>query len=250
MDKRRILIIDDDMDLSMLVKDMLEDNGYEACIIAGMDEAYTILQREHFHLILLDINLPDGTGFELCEELRRVSTVPVIFASARTSEDDKIIGLDMGGDDYIPKPYSLKELMSRINSLLRRTYGFSDAGTRYVLNAGMDNIIEIDTAARMVMRQGKTVNLSVREYDLLTYMAEKKGQALAKDKLISDVWGAFAEVEPSTLTVHIRWLREKLEKDPSNPVFIKTIRGVGYMLWDEEPCGEKRHVLQQEVEDE
>lgn len=124
MDKRRILIIDDDKDLSMLIKDMLEDKGYEAYLTSSIDESYRVLEKEHFHLILLDINLPDGTGFSFCEELRRVSTVPVIFASARTSEDDKIIGLDMGGDDYIPKPYSLKELMSRINSLLRRTYVF------------------------------------------------------------------------------------------------------------------------------
>ncbi|MBE5947323.1 MAG: response regulator transcription factor [Lachnospiraceae bacterium] len=234
MDKKRILIVDDDADLSMLIVDMLEDKGYSASMVGSLDEAYTILEKEQFHLILLDINLPDGTGFSFCEELRRVSTVPVIFASARTSEDDKIVGLDMGGDDYIPKPYSLKELMSRINSLLRRTYGFESEGAKYILKAGKDNIIEIDTATRTVKKQGTVVNLSLREYDLLSYMAEKKGQALAKDKLISDVWGAFTEVEPSTLTVHIRWLREKLEKDPSNPVFVKTVWGVGYMIQEVE----------------
>lgn len=234
MDKKRILIVDDDADLSMLIVDMLEDKGYSASMVGSLDEAYTILEKEQFHLILLDINLPDGTGFSFCEELRRVSTVPVIFASARTSEDDKIVGLDMGGDDYIPKPYSLKELMSRINSLLRRTYGFESEGTKYILKAGKDNTIEIDTATRTVKKQGTVVNLSLREYDLLSYMAEKKGQALSKDKLISDVWGAFTEVEPSTLTVHIRWLREKLEKDPSNPVFVKTVWGVGYMIQEVE----------------
>lgn len=234
MEKKRILIIDDDMDLSMLIKDMLEDKGYEAYLTGSLDEAYEILQKENFHLILLDINLPDGTGFDFCEELRRISTVPVIFASARTSENDKIIGLDMGGDDYIPKPYSLKELMSRIHSLIRRTYGFSDGGTKYILKAGKNNIIEINTATRTVTKQGNVINLSVREYDLLSYMAEKKGQALAKDQIISDVWGVFTEVEPSTLTVHIRWLREKLEKDPSDPIFIKTVWGIGYMLQEVE----------------
>ncbi len=234
MDKKRILIVDDDMDLSMLIMDMLEDKGYSASMVGSLDEAYTILVKEQFHLILLDINLPDGTGFSFCEELRRVSTVPVIFASARTSEDDKIVGLDMGGDDYIPKPYSLKELMSRINSLIRRTYGFESESAKYILKAGKDNTIEIDTATRTVKKQGVVVNLSLREYDLLSYMAEKKGQALPKDKLISDVWGAFTEVEPSTLTVHIRWLREKLEKDPSNPVFVKTVWGVGYMIQEVE----------------
>lgn len=233
MDKRRILIVDDDTDLSMLIVDMLEDKGYSATTVRSIDEAYTTLENEQFHLILLDINLPDGTGFEFCKELRRVSTVPVIFASARTSEDDKIIGLDMGGDDYIPKPYSLKELMSRINSLLRRTYGFETVGSKISLMAGKDNQVVIDTATRTVTRNDNMVSLSLREYDLLHYMAERKGQALSKDKLISDVWGAFSLVEPSTLTVHIRWLREKLELEPSTPTFIKTVWGVGYMLQEE-----------------
>lgn len=233
MDKRKILIVDDDRDLSMLIMDMLEDKGYSAYTVESLDEAYDILEKEQFHLILLDINLPDGTGFDFCKELRRVSTVPVIFASARTSEDDKIVGLDMGGDDYIPKPYSLKELMSRINSLIRRTYGFETTGNKLTLMAGKDNEIIIDTATRTVTRNGVMVSLSLREYDLLHYMADRKGQALSKDKLISDVWGAFSLVEPSTLTVHIRWLREKLELEPSKPTFIKTVWGVGYMLQEE-----------------
>lgn len=227
---RKILIVDDDTDLSMLIMDMLEDNGYIATNVTSLDEAYELLEKEQFHLILLDINLPDGTGFELCQELRRVSNVPVIFASARTSEDDKITGLDMGGDDYIPKPYSIKELMSRINALLRRTYGSKEQGEKYSLKAGKDNEIVIDTASKSVTRNNEPINLSLREYDLLLYMAERKGQALHKDKLISDVWGAFSDVEPSTLTVHIRWLREKLENNPSEPVFLKTVRKVGYML--------------------
>ena len=234
MDNKKILIIDDDIDLSMLIMDMLEDKGYDATLAGTLDAAYELLEKEQFHLILLDINLPDGTGFEFCKELRRVSTVPVIFASARTSEDDKVTGLDMGGDDYIPKPYSLKELMSRINALLRRTYGDEKQGVKITLKAGKDNEIVIDTATRTVTRtlgnNKCTVNLSLREYDLLLYMAERKGQALTKEKLITDVWGAFSDVEPSTLTVHIRWLREKLENNPSEPTFLKTVWKVGYML--------------------
>lgn len=230
MNKYKILIVDDDTDLSMLIMDMLEDNGYIATNVTTLDDTYELLEKEQFHLILLDINLPDGTGFELCQELRRVSNVPVIFASARTSEDDKITGLDMGGDDYIPKPYSIKELMSRINALLRRTYGSKEQGEKYSLQAGKDNEIVIDTASKSVTRNKAPVNISLREYDLLLYMVERKGQALHKDKLICDVWGAFSDVEPSTLTVHIRWLREKFENNPSEPVFLKTVRKVGYML--------------------
>ncbi len=235
MENKRILIIDDDKDLSMLISDMLEDHGYAAQIAGSLDEAYERMEQKQFHLILLDINLPDGTGFEFCKELRRVSTVPVIFASARTSEDDKIVGLDLGGDDYIPKPYSLKELMSRIHSLLRRTYGFEEEkGGSLSLFAGKGNEIVIDASTRTIKRNGQPVSLSLREYDLLSYMVREKGKALSKEKLISEVWGVFSEVEPSTLTVHIRWLREKLEKDPSKPTFIKTVWGVGYMLQEKE----------------
>ena len=125
-DKRTILIVDDDADLSMLIQDMLEDNGYAFLYAASIDDAYEVLTDNKCDLILLDINLPDGTGFSFCKELRHTSQVPIIFASARTSEDDKVNGLDMGGDDYIAKPYSLKELMSRIRSILRRTYGVDD----------------------------------------------------------------------------------------------------------------------------
>lgn len=235
-DKYIVLIVDDDTDLSMLICDMLSDNGYDCLIAESLDKAYEILEQKKVHLILLDINLPDGTGFSLCRELRRVSEVPVIFASARTSEDDKITGLDMGGDDYIAKPYSIKELMSRIKSLIRRTYGFKDKNNGYELTAGTDNIVKIDTLGRKVVRLHKgeslEISLSLKEYDLLIYLCEHKNQAISKETLVNEIWGAFNTVEPSTLTVHIRWLREKLENDPSKPVFIKTVWGVGYMLED------------------
>lgn len=125
MTPKQILIIDDDEDLSMIISDMLESYGYGVTCAKDSETAFDLLSNSVFHLILLDINLPDTTGFELCKELRQVSTVPIIFASARTSETDRITGFDLGGDDYLPKPYSMKELLSRINALLRRTYGFT-----------------------------------------------------------------------------------------------------------------------------
>jgi len=154
-----------------------------------------------------------------------VSQVPVIFASARTSESDRITGFDIGGDDYLPKPYSMKELLSRVNALIRRTYGFSEQ--ERVVSFGNVNV---NITARSVTRGGAAVSLSLREFDLLAYLCENKNTAISKDKLIAEVWGAFSEVEPSTLTVHIRWLREKLENDPANPQYIKTVYKVGYML--------------------
>ena len=139
MDNKHILIIDDDVELSELIRDMLEDKGHTVDIINSVEESYTYLMNNMPHLILLDVNLPDGDGFAICSELRKISNVPVIFASARTSEDDRVTGLDMGGDDYIPKPYSIKELYSRINALLRRTYGISDREIIGIV-AGEDNI--------------------------------------------------------------------------------------------------------------
>ena len=223
--KRDILIIDDDEDLSMIISDMLTDQGYLVTLAGDSETAFSLLSERKYDLILLDINLPDAIGFDVCKELRRVSEVPVIFASARTSETDRIIGLDIGGDDYIPKPFSMKELLSHIKALMRRTYGFSE-NDKTVKFGG----ILVDIGARTVMKDGKEVNLSLREFDLLAYLCEHPNTALSKDKLLSEVWGAFSEVAPTTLAVHIRWLREKLEDDPADPKYIKTVYKIGYIL--------------------
>ncbi len=225
MSQKKILIIDDDDDLSFIISEMLEGYGYEVTCAESSEKAFNLLTDNTYHLILLDINLPDSTGFELCRELRQVSSVPVIFASARTSETDRITGFDIGGDDYLPKPYSMKELLSRVNALIRRAYGFS--GEEEIVEFGN---IKVNITSRTVTKEGKPVSLSLREFDLLAYLCRHAGNAVPKDKLIAEVWGAFSAVEPSTLTVHIRWLREKLEDDPAKPIYIKTVFKVGYML--------------------
>ena len=223
--KKQILIIDDDDALSFIISDMLENYGYAVTGVPDSETAFRLLSENTYHLILLDINLPDITGFELCKELRRVSTVPVIFASARISETDRIMGFDIGGDDYLPKPYSMKELLSRVNALIRRTYGFEGQEKKLLFGD-----VSVNITARSVTKGGEEVLLSLREFDLLAYLCEHKNTALAKDKLLSEVWGAFSMVEASTLTVHIRWLREKLEDNPAKPKYIKTVWGVGYIL--------------------
>ncbi len=224
MDKKRILIVDDDPDLSFIISEMLEGCGYNTDRAESAEQAYGILAKQSFHLVLLDINLPDSTGFEICDQLRSVSDVPIIFASARTAEDDRIKGFDIGGDDFLPKPYSMKELLSRVNALIRRAYG----------NTGENIIkfgdIEVNTSNRSVTKGGQKITLAQREFDLLEYLCRNKNTAVSKEKLISEVWGAFSEVEPSTLTVHIRWLREKLEDDPAEPKYIKTVWRLGYIL--------------------
>lgn len=225
MTQKQILIIDDDPDLSQIISDMLESYGYGVTCATDSEQALELLTDSVFHLILLDINLPDTTGFELCRELRQVSTVPVIFASARTSEADRITGFDLGGDDYLPKPYSMKELLSRINALIRRTYGYTEEEKLVAFGNVLVNI-----TARTVRKNDTSIALSLREFDLLAYLCEHPNTALSKERLLQEVWGAFSMVEASTLTVHIRWLREKLEEHPAEPRYIKTVWGVGYML--------------------
>lgn len=221
----KVLIIDDDADLSFIISDMLESYGYNVTCAENSEMAFDLLESNTFHIILLDINLPDSDGFEICSELRKTSTTPVIFASARTSETDRITGFDIGGDDYLPKPYSMKELLSRVNALVRRTYGFSKQESIVTFSN-----VKVNLTARTVTKSGKPVSLSLREFDLLSYLCQHKNVAIEKEKLISEVWGAFSTVEPSTLTVHIRWLREKLEDNPASPKYIKTKHRVGYIL--------------------
>lgn len=221
----KILIIDDDRDILVIISDMLSGYGYEVTTAESAEEAFGLLSSNSYHLLLLDINLPDSDGFEICKQLREVSTVPVIFASARTSESDRISGYEIGGDDYLPKPYSMKELLVHVQALLRRTYGFSTE--EKIVTFGD---ISVNITARLVTKKGEPVALSLREFDLLAFLCEHKNEAMPKDKILTSVWGAFMTSEASTLTVHIRWLREKLEEDPADPKFIKTVYKVGYML--------------------
>lgn len=225
MMQKRILIIEDDKDLAAITGDMLQNYGYEIRIVPDCESAFDVLTREQFHLLLVDINLPDGSGFDVCRELRRVSKVPVIFASARTSEDDKIRGLDMGGDDYLAKPYSLREMLARVNALMRRTYGAETEAPVYCFG-----MVKVDTGTRTVERDGEEIRLALREFDLLVYLCAHPNKAIRKEELLHEVWGAFSEAESATVAVHIRWLREKLEDDPAAPRFIKTVWGVGYQF--------------------
>lgn len=223
---KKILMVDDDETLMYVAKDMLENYGFEVTLVTDSKKAFKELENKKFDLILLDINLPDETGFYVCSELRKVSDVPIIFASARTSENDKITGLDIGGDDYIEKPYSLRELLSRINALIRRTYG----GKEDIITIGKDKNIVVDIGNRTVTRNGETLKLALKEFDVLKYMCLNQNQTLSKEQILHNVWGAFSEAELATVAVHIRWLREKLEKDASKPTLITTVWGVGYRL--------------------
>ena len=219
----KILIVDDDKDLSFIISETLKKYSFIPTAAYSAEMAYDLLEKNTYNIVILDINLPDSSGFEICKEIRMMSKVPIIFASARSSVTDKVDGLDMGGDFYLSKPYTLKELVATVNALVRRCYGSEDR----IIEFGN---IKINIDSRTVYRNNQLIQLSLKEFDLLSYMAQNQNKALKKETLLSEVWGTFSTVELQTLTVHIRWLREKLEDDPANPKYIKTVRSVGYML--------------------
>ena len=227
MEKYRILIVEDEPELADMVAELLDGYGYAAECVGSAGEAYDVLSKKAFHLVILDVGLPDSDGFEVCREIRRVSNLPIIFSSAKTGESDRVKGLDIGGDDYIPKPFSMKELLSRVNAGIRRTYGYSQADMTVTFGD-----VSVDIPARKVTKNGIDIPLSLREFDLLACLCRQKNVAVTKEKLLEQVWGIFNTSDPSTLTVHIRWLREKLEDDPQVPKYIKTVYKVGYILED------------------
>lgn len=220
-----ILIVDDDEDLSAVTADFLEDNGLTVDCRTSGTQAVKALNNSAYRLLILDINLPDMTGFELCQKLREATNIPILIISARTSDTDRITGLDLGGDDYIPKPYSLTELLARVKANLRRSYHMEireDPGIFYFGD------IRVEKNGRKVWKNGQPLTFSAREFDLLCYLIDHRGEALPRERIFNAVWGEENLGEIGTLTVHIRWLREKIEKDPSNPRYIKTVWGVGY----------------------
>lgn len=220
---KRILVVDDDREMSEIIKDTLSEYGYEPFQAGTLCEANAFLEKHAVELIILDINMPDGVGFDFCRELRRYSDTPILFASARTMEDDRIRSLDIGGDDFLSKPFSLKELLSHVNALFRRNYGFKTAEKSFSFAD-----VVVNCTLRTVTRAGKPLNLSLREFDLLEYFLDHANTVIPKEKILGDVWGVYNAVEPATLTVHVRWLREKLEENPSEPKYLTTVRGMGY----------------------
>ena len=200
---------------------------------------------------MVDVNLPGDDGFALCRALRQRSGVPVLFASARIEVEARVRALEEGGDVYLPKPFGLRELLAQIQALLRRSGGMAGGGSQGgggrtgggAAGAGAPDgrlrlgPFELDRAAAVVRRNGEPVELSPKEYALAAFLMGHAGEAFSKEVLLAEVWGAFAEVEPQTVAVHMSWLRSKLEDDPSEPAFFKTVRGVGYRFDGPEDWG-------------
>ena len=219
MDK--ILLVEDDRDISKNLSQLLSGEGYQVKVAYGQNEALQKIDEEQFDLILLDLSLPDGSGYAVCTAAKKKSDQPVIFLTASDDEISVVTGLDLGADDYIVKPFRPMELASRIKSVMRRS---GKAQSIYYIED-----VSIDTVKGIVTKSGEEVSLSALEYRLLLVFVNNVGVVLSRNKLLEEIWDIAGEfVNDNTLTVYIKRLREKIEDDPQNPSIIKTIRGLGY----------------------
>jgi DNA-binding response OmpR family regulator len=221
-----ILIIEDDAEMGRLVTDFLIKEGFSARLCADAEEALALLKGESFRLLLLDVMLPGMSGYETCTEIRRSQDIPILMMSAQTDEDSKLLGYETGADDYIDKPFSVKVLTAKVRALMKRK---APDSTGRVLSSGG---ISLDTAARRVTQDGRELRLNAKEFELLQYLMEHRGEAVGKEELFNAVWGSDCFTEPGTVSVHIRWLREKIEQDPNSPKLIQTVWKVGYRFGD------------------
>jgi DNA-binding response OmpR family regulator len=230
-----ILIVEDDTSLIEVTGDFLTDNGFSVKKCCSGSKALETLKECSFRLIILDINLPDLIGFDVCSLIRKTSKVPIIFLSARISDTDKIKGLDLGVDDYISKPYSLNELLSRVKAQIRRTYDYNSDSNSSAAGQALQNEDSftfgntvVNFTRRTVFISGVEKDFPAKEFDLLAFLIRNRNKSISKETLFNAVWGYDSIGEISTLSVHIRRLREKIEEDPSNPTYIKTIWSVGF----------------------
>ncbi|MFN2120723.1 MAG: response regulator transcription factor [Anaerolineales bacterium] len=226
--RRRILVVDDEERMVRFIRMNLEHDGYQVMEALNGKQAVDKL-RDTPDLILLDVMMPDIDGFEVLEMIRQVSSVPVIMLTAKGEEDDRVRGLELGADDYITKPFSPRELVSRVKAVLRRTEGAT--GSMHGL-IEVDDRLRIDFDRREIWLEGKLVKLRPTEYRLLYHLVQNAGWVVSHDQLLQKVWGYEYRDEPHYVRLYINYLRQKLEKDPSDPKYILTERGVGYRFVD------------------
>jgi len=219
-----ILLVEDEPTLSETLRYNLEREGYTVLAAGDGVRGLELARREQPDLLILDIMLPRLDGFSVCRILRQESDMPILMLTARQDEVDRIAGLELGADDYVAKPFSLGELLARVRAIMRRS-DRQPAGSREVLDAGA---LRVDTGSRRAWSEGAELTLSQKEFDLLTCLIRNRGMALSRDVLLERVWGYDFMGDSRTVDVHIRWLREKVEHDPSRPIYIQTVRGVGY----------------------
>lgn len=220
---RRILLVEDEPGLVLALRDRLRNEGYEVETAQDGQEGHDRAAASPFDLIILDIMLPRKSGFDVCRDLRqRGVTTPVLMLTARGQTIDKVLGLKIGADDYMTKPFEMMELLARVEALMRR------ATTAHSASMHEFDGVRVDFVRTEVTRDGKPVQLSAKEFQLLRYFLEHRGATLSREQLLSEVWGYGSAPSTRTVDVHVAWLRQKLEPDPKQPQFILTVHGLGY----------------------
>jgi len=220
-----VLVVDDEPIVRDVVVRYLKRAGFTTLEAGDGDTARDLIETADPQLVVLDVMLPGTDGLELCRWIRSRSELPVILLTARGEESDRIVGLELGADDYVTKPFSPRELSARVRTVLRRSSGAATRNERISFGE-----VEVDAASRVVTRSGEPVTLTAKEFDLLHFLASHPRQVFSRDQLMDRVWDYATVVDTGTVTVHVRRLREKIEADPAHPVHVKTVWGAGYRL--------------------
>jgi two-component system, OmpR family, response regulator RegX3 len=223
----RVLVVEDEESFSDALSYMLRREGFDAVVAESGPQALAEFDRAGADIVLLDLMLPGLPGTEVCRQLRSRSNVPIIMLTAKDAEIDKVVGLELGADDYVTKPYSARELVARIRAVLRRRGDAAEAPSEGVLEAGP---VRMDVERHIVSVDGEPVALPLKEFDLLEFLLRNAGRVLTRGQLIDRVWGADYVGDTKTLDVHVKRLRAKLEPDPATPKYLLTVRGLGYKL--------------------
>ncbi len=214
-----ILIVEDNKELAGLLCDFLRAEDYTVSVAETGEKALTLYEKYGARLVVLDIMLPGMDGFAVCRKIREESNTPILIVSAKTGKEDKLNGLVLGADDYIEKPYDIDIMLAKIAGIFKR---------RYAIDEITDGSLRVNKVSRTVYKQDVPLEMTAKEFDLLTLLIENKGKALSKEYLFHQIWGSDSFSEQQTLTVHIKWLRQKIEDDPKHPQKILTVWGVGY----------------------
>lgn len=214
-----ILIVEDNKELAAVLCDFLRTENYTVSVAENAEKALLLYQKYGARLVVLDIMLPGADGFSVCEKIRAESNTPILIVSAKMAKDDKLLGLNLGADDYIEKPYDIDIVLAKIGGIFRR---------RYAADEIVDGEIRINKLNRLVYKNDVPIEMTAKEFKLFTLLVENKSRALSKEYLFNTVWGSESDSEQQTLTVHIKWLRQKIEDDPRTPKKILTVWGVGY----------------------
>ena len=225
----KIAVIEDDRTLAELIKYNLSRDGFTVATAGDGNTGLELIRREKPDAVIMDVMMPGMDGFELTRLLRRESPTPILLLTARSDEIDKVLGLELGADDYLTKPFSMRELLARVKALLRR----GELARKEVIGGGEGGVlragnIELDPTRHVLSVGGKAIDVTPKEFDLLSFLMTNRGQVFSRDSLLDKVWGYDYPGDSRTVDVHIRWLRQKIEADPSRPKHLVTVRGVGY----------------------